>query len=396
MSLIQMLSSLSKILIISFSSFFSMVSFAQFIPSTSPETEKACQRIYYNSTNKLILADTILSPPVEKEIAQYSIEDFNLSVYGNRFNKQDLFQKWASQSANNIVATKMRSESDLVKIFDNLAITRRQLARQQGEFDNKAERFGKKREQNAYTNFIVYTLHDPLKDSLLIELKRLAERELTSENPTPKIDLQEESQTWSVANEYKTLNGESIKASVLEKTLYVEGTVYMTIRHQSYLTYDFVLQDIFQRLMLLLNENSKVQTTASSEVSAFQNSALTTKEVVVHLKLDSELITMPTTKSLSNIRSTKIENSKNSSADDTFNNEANLVRKKKEFLRAMYGYYNAMPFERGSAAIGRVFFSAMYLKIFHRKIPTLPDGIDLRAMIMKEDDFVARMMINLD
>jgi hypothetical protein len=103
-----MLSSLSTILIISFSSFLSIVSFAQFIPSTSPETEKACQRIYYNSTNQLILADSILSPPVEKEIAQYSIEDFNLSVYGNRFNKQDLFQKWASQSANNIVATKVQ------------------------------------------------------------------------------------------------------------------------------------------------------------------------------------------------------------------------------------------------------------------------------------------------
>ncbi len=337
-----MLSSLSTILIISFSNFFSLASFAQFIPSASPETEKACQQIYY-STNQLIFADSILSPLLEKEIAQYSIEDFNLSVYGNRFNKQDLFQKWASQSANNIVSFNVRSESDLVKVLDKLAVTRRQLARQQGEFDSKAERFGKKREQNAYTNFIIYTLHDPLKDSLLIELKRLAEKELTSENPTPKIDLQEESQTWSVANEYKTLNGESIKASILEKTLYVEGAVYMTIRHQSYLTYDFVLQDIFQRLMLLLNENRIVQTT---EVA--------------------------------------------------FSAEGNLARKKKEFLRAMYGYYNAMPFERGSAAIGRVFFSAMYSKIFHRKIPIFPDGVDLRAMIMKEDDFVARMMINLN
>jgi hypothetical protein len=66
--------------------------------------------------------------------------------------------------------------------------------------------------------------------------------------------------------------------------------------------------------------------------------------------------------------------------------------KTREFLAAMYGYYNAPPFPRGSSAIGRAFFAGTYLKFFGKKIPTLPDGIDITAMLNDQDEFIAAQL----
>jgi hypothetical protein len=59
-----------------------------------------------------------------------------------------------------------------------------------------------------------------------------------------------------------------------------------------------------------------------------------------------------------------------------------------EFAAIMYGYYNAVPFKRGSSAIGRAFFAGLYAYVFEKPIPALPDGTDLRAMILDQDEFV--------
>jgi len=57
----------------------------------------------------------------------------------------------------------------------------------------------------------------------------------------------------------------------------------------------------------------------------------------------------------------------------------------------MYGFYNAMPYERGSSAIGRSFFAGFYFQIFKRPIPELPDGIDMFAMILDQNEFVPKV-----
>lgn len=72
------------------------------------------------------------------------------------------------------------------------------------------------------------------------------------------------------------------------------------------------------------------------------------------------------------------------------------IQTTEDFAYAMYGFYNAMPFSRGSSAMGRVFFAAYYKVLFGRKIPALEDGVDVLAMILSERDFVYRITRQLD
>src|SRR5207248_1214591 len=60
---------------------------------------------------------------------------------------------------------------------------------------------------------------------------------------------------------------------------------------------------------------------------------------------------------------------------------------RRELAVAIRGYFNAMPFERGSDAIGRSFWSGTVQHVTGRKV-MLPDGVDYRAMILRERDFV--------
>lgn len=62
-----------------------------------------------------------------------------------------------------------------------------------------------------------------------------------------------------------------------------------------------------------------------------------------------------------------------------------------EFLKAMFGFYNATIYERGTAAIGRVFFDAYFRFLFNRPHQTLPDGVDIEAMISEVDEFINKM-----
>lgn len=61
------------------------------------------------------------------------------------------------------------------------------------------------------------------------------------------------------------------------------------------------------------------------------------------------------------------------------------------FIRSMFALYNAMAFSRGSASIGKVFLASIYLHLFNKKIPPLPEDIDVLAMIMTEQDFINHM-----
>ncbi|MGZ5278777.1 MAG: hypothetical protein ACXWC9_02470 [Pseudobdellovibrionaceae bacterium] len=63
----------------------------------------------------------------------------------------------------------------------------------------------------------------------------------------------------------------------------------------------------------------------------------------------------------------------------------------REFSEIMYGFYNAMPYERGSSAIGRSFFAGLYYQVFRRPIPELPDGVDMFAMVLDQNEFVPKM-----
>ena len=60
---------------------------------------------------------------------------------------------------------------------------------------------------------------------------------------------------------------------------------------------------------------------------------------------------------------------------------------KRAFALSMRGYFISMPFYRGSAAIGRIAFAALYSHLFHRTI-SLPASVDTSAMIMSEADFL--------
>lgn len=76
------------------------------------------------------------------------------------------------------------------------------------------------------------------------------------------------------------------------------------------------------------------------------------------------------------------------------NSDLPLEDRRLEFMKAMYGYYNAMPFHRGSAAIGKIFFAGLYVKLFGSKLPELPDLMDVRAMVLTESEFVSFLKSN--
>lgn len=74
----------------------------------------------------------------------------------------------------------------------------------------------------------------------------------------------------------------------------------------------------------------------------------------------------------------------------------NVSEKVHHFTTAMYGYYTAHPYRRGGSAIGRPFFAGLYLAMFGKKIPQLPDGFDVEAMVATQDVFVAKYTKVLD
>jgi hypothetical protein len=58
-----------------------------------------------------------------------------------------------------------------------------------------------------------------------------------------------------------------------------------------------------------------------------------------------------------------------------------------EFALSMYAFFGSMPYMRGSAAIGRVVYTVLARKIFHKEIILDPE-IDIRVLMRKESDFV--------
>jgi hypothetical protein len=61
----------------------------------------------------------------------------------------------------------------------------------------------------------------------------------------------------------------------------------------------------------------------------------------------------------------------------------------RELARAMHGFYQAMPFVRGSAAIGRSFFAGLAPILLGHKLPAQPPDPDLFAMTaLSVDEFV--------
>lgn len=55
--------------------------------------------------------------------------------------------------------------------------------------------------------------------------------------------------------------------------------------------------------------------------------------------------------------------------------------------RAVWDYFQAMPYERGSSSIGQAVWAGWLSAHFERKV-RLPDGVDLFAMIQERDPFV--------
>jgi hypothetical protein len=69
-----------------------------------------------------------------------------------------------------------------------------------------------------------------------------------------------------------------------------------------------------------------------------------------------------------------------------------IAERQQVFLKCMFGYYNAMPYERGSSAIGRSFFAGIYKSVFRSKVPVFVDAINVKAMILSEEEFVRELM----
>ena len=59
-----------------------------------------------------------------------------------------------------------------------------------------------------------------------------------------------------------------------------------------------------------------------------------------------------------------------------------------EFSRALFGYYNAYPYRRGTSSIGRVYFPGVFKDVFGVKSNVFEDGIDVIAMISGEQTFL--------
>jgi|GEM_PF-4133639 len=57
-----------------------------------------------------------------------------------------------------------------------------------------------------------------------------------------------------------------------------------------------------------------------------------------------------------------------------------------DFAGAMQGYFNAMPYKGGSASIGRVFFSGLFMSVFDKPV-TIHQDIDILAMTMDQNSF---------
>lgn len=65
-----------------------------------------------------------------------------------------------------------------------------------------------------------------------------------------------------------------------------------------------------------------------------------------------------------------------------------------EFYRALWGFYISCPYNRGTAAIGKIFSAGLYYKLFKEKLPYLPDGVDLEALLTTTPEEFAKRMIN--
>jgi hypothetical protein len=64
-----------------------------------------------------------------------------------------------------------------------------------------------------------------------------------------------------------------------------------------------------------------------------------------------------------------------------------------QLLLAMRGYFQAMPYVAGSAAIGRIFFTGLYHSVTGRAL-RLPPAVDVLAMILNEDSFMEQMSLD--
>ncbi len=64
-----------------------------------------------------------------------------------------------------------------------------------------------------------------------------------------------------------------------------------------------------------------------------------------------------------------------------------------QFLTCLYGYYQAMPYLRGSASIGSMFFAGCFLGLFEEKLGGLPPDPDLSAMTaLDQNEFISQFL----
>lgn len=63
------------------------------------------------------------------------------------------------------------------------------------------------------------------------------------------------------------------------------------------------------------------------------------------------------------------------------------AERRREIYAAIYGYYQACPFDRGTAAIGNVYWAAVGTEVLGARL-VLPDGADVRAMVLDQAAFV--------
>lgn len=75
--------------------------------------------------------------------------------------------------------------------------------------------------------------------------------------------------------------------------------------------------------------------------------------------------------------------------------EPATIKEKVSFYLAMHSFYNAMPFFRGSASIGNIFFAGFYASLFGEPLK-FEDGIDRWAMVLDYKDFLDRYKVRQD
>lgn len=273
---------------------------------------------------------------------EYQPTDFSTSYMGQSFSNQGQYPKWAAVAANFALTLLNRNQNfvdSLNNAFEQIAKLRSRLALSQGS--ETPSEFGRRRHDTAGTNLLDYDKTSAAPPER-IHLSTIIERRFDTEKSLPRRIKKRNIEAQAITNFY----------TALDSTVFRASEVWQYEHIQKYESVDDGMDD---PLIVEVNRTRK-------------------RYLIFHLEMDiSKELEKDAMKRLNWILENPHESLKN---------------RHDMFIRSMFALYNAMSFTRGSASIAKVFLAASYMHLFGKKIPVLPEDIDVLTMIMTEQDFI--------